>query len=315
MKTFFQWLRSRVWYFALFAAFFAVLGLLFYLYRLSGEIVIYGFALCAALGLIFCAGDFAAFRRRHRALRAALEAMTVASEFKVITAADYNTLLGGNVTLQDGEGLLYTPNYTKNAFSGDSLTLCGRPYRVTMLTSFPLEASVSNFGCETYYLVVRDAGELAALREAQTAGNGGSAPVYIISFNLDGTDEEKIDCSNAVASALSDDQQGGAQATDSRVACRAQQYQEFVSVYGGLFFLGLFLGFLFLMTTISAPSVSIEGKNLWIAQSLPVPAAEILKAKLTLHISILLPAMPSTAMISCSSLYFCSTPCTARAVS
>jgi len=75
MKTFFQWLRSRVWYFALFAAFFAVLGLLFYLYRLSGEIVIYGFALCAALGLIFCAGDFAAFRRRHRALRAALEAM------------------------------------------------------------------------------------------------------------------------------------------------------------------------------------------------------------------------------------------------
>lgn len=45
------------------------------------------------------------------------------------------------------------------------------------------------------------------------------------------------------------------------------------------------------MTTISAPSVSIEGKNLWIAQSLPVPAAEILKAKLTLHISILLPAM------------------------
>ena len=52
-----------------------MLGLLFYLYRLSGEIVIYGFALCAALGLIFCAGDFAAFRRRHRALRAALEAM------------------------------------------------------------------------------------------------------------------------------------------------------------------------------------------------------------------------------------------------
>ena len=176
--------------------------------------------------------------------------MTVASEFKVITAADYNTLLGGNVTLQDGEGLLYTPNYTKNAFSGDSLTLCGRPYRVTMLTSFPLEASVSNFGCETYFLVVRDAGELAALRKAQTAGNGGSVPVYIISFNLDGTDEEKIDCSNAVASALSDDQQGGAQATDSRVACRAQQYQEFVSVYGGLFFLGLFLGFLFLMATV-----------------------------------------------------------------
>lgn len=45
------------------------------------------------------------------------------------------------------------------------------------------------------------------------------------------------------------------------------------------------------MTTVSAPSVSIEGKNLWIAQSLPVPASEILKAKLALHLSVLLPAV------------------------
>lgn len=45
------------------------------------------------------------------------------------------------------------------------------------------------------------------------------------------------------------------------------------------------------MTTVSAPSVSIEGKNLWIAQSLPVPASEILKSKLALHLSVLLPAV------------------------
>lgn len=37
--------------------------------------------------------------------------------------------------------------------------------------------------------------------------------------------------------------------------------------------------------------MSIEGKNLWIAQSLPVPASEILKAKLALHLSVLLPAV------------------------
>ncbi len=45
------------------------------------------------------------------------------------------------------------------------------------------------------------------------------------------------------------------------------------------------------MTTISAPSVSIEGKNLWIAQSIPVPTTDILRAKLMLHISIVLPAV------------------------
>lgn len=177
--------------------------------------------------------------------------ISVGSEFKVITTGDYSTLLGKNVTLKDGEALLYTPNYTKNAFSGDSLTLCGRPYQVTMLTSFPLEASVSNFGCETYFLVVRDSDELAALQTAQTSDNGGgSIPDYIISFNVDGTDQEKIDCSKTVAAALSDNGQNGGQASDSRVACRAQQYQDFVSIYGGLFFLGLFLGFLFLMATV-----------------------------------------------------------------
>ena len=176
--------------------------------------------------------------------------MSTGSEFKVITAADYSTLLGTNVTLKDGEALLYTPNYTKHAFSGDSLTLCGRPYRITMLTSFPMEASVSNFGCETYFLVVRDSTELAAVQEAQTTGNGGSVTDYNVSFNIDGTDQEKIDCSHAVASALSDKGQNGEQASNSRVECRAQQYQDFVSIYGGLLFLGLFLGLLFLMATV-----------------------------------------------------------------
>ena len=43
-------------------------------------------------------------------------------------------------------------------------------------------------------------------------------------------------------------------------------------------------------TLISAPSVSIEGKTLWIAQSLPVPPQDVLKAKLRLHMSIVIPA-------------------------
>ena len=34
----------------------------------------------------------------------------------------------------------------------------------------------------------------------------------------------------------------------------------------------------------SAPSVSLEGKNIWIAQSLPVPAWEALRAKLSVHL-------------------------------
>ncbi len=48
---------------------------------------------------------------------------------------------------------------------------------------------------------------------------------------------------------------------------------------------------------ISTPSVSLEGKNLWILRSLPLRAADILEAKLSLHIRLnLLPAFLTTVV-------------------
>lgn len=40
---------------------------------------------------------------------------------------------------------------------------------------------------------------------------------------------------------------------------------------------------------ISAPSVSLEGKTLWIAQSLPVPGGQVLEAKARMHLVVALP--------------------------
>lgn len=47
---------------------------------------------------------------------------------------------------------------------------------------------------------------------------------------------------------------------------------------------------------ISAPSVSLEGKNLWIAQSLPVPGGKILMAKVNMHIVVALPPIVIAAL-------------------
>lgn len=44
------------------------------------------------------------------------------------------------------------------------------------------------------------------------------------------------------------------------------------------------------MNVVSAPSVSLEGKNLWILRSLPVSGREVLSAKLQLHLMLNLPA-------------------------
>lgn len=45
------------------------------------------------------------------------------------------------------------------------------------------------------------------------------------------------------------------------------------------------------MNDISAPSVSLEGKNIWIAQSLPVSSWQILRAKMNLHIVLTIPPL------------------------
>lgn len=45
------------------------------------------------------------------------------------------------------------------------------------------------------------------------------------------------------------------------------------------------------MNDITAPSISMEGKSLWIAQSMPVSGWQVLKAKLKLHIYVTLPAV------------------------
>ena len=53
------------------------------------------------------------------------------------------------------------------------------------------------------------------------------------------------------------------------------------------------------MNDISAPSVSLEGKNLWLVQVLPVSGWQVLKAKLKLH---LLLTLPPAAVLTISAL-------------
>ena len=42
---------------------------------------------------------------------------------------------------------------------------------------------------------------------------------------------------------------------------------------------------------ISAPSISLEGKNLWIAQSIPVKASDVLMSKAFTHMTVCLPSV------------------------
>ena len=58
------------------------------------------------------------------------------------------------------------------------------------------------------------------------------------------------------------------------------------------------LGMIVSMNDMSAPSVSLEGKNIWILQSFPVSPWQVLKAKLRMHLMLTLP--PAVVMTVCA---------------
>ena len=60
------------------------------------------------------------------------------------------------------------------------------------------------------------------------------------------------------------------------------------------------VAFVVSMNNITAPSISLEGKNIWILQSMPVPAWQVLKAKLNLHISIT--TIPVVIFVVCADI-------------
>ena len=58
------------------------------------------------------------------------------------------------------------------------------------------------------------------------------------------------------------------------------------------------VGFLSSMNTMTAPSVSLEGRSLWVIQSLPVDAWDVLKAKLQMHVGLsVLPTLFATVVL------------------
>jgi putative ABC transport system permease protein len=171
--------------------------------------------------------------------------------FDVINAEDYNTMTGSSVSLADDEALIYTANLTGKAFSGSSLTIGGRSYKLTQLAAFPFkESSSNNVSIEQYYMVVADAAEQKALSEALSEQMEIGGSYFNINLDISGTGEQKIACAKAVEEALTVTRPDGSRSLSGNVSGRSGNYQEFLANYGGLLFLGLFLGFLFLMATV-----------------------------------------------------------------
>lgn len=156
----------------------------------------------------------------------------------VFSLEDYNRLTGQSLKLGDGEALLYV-NLAQ--YSGDSLSLFGTKYRIARkLDSFLGKNVISTDISESYYVVVKDLDSLA-----REAGTGKYVSMeYYFGFDVNAQDEQVITLHRQLADGLAQ------RYPETSVASAAEARASYYTLFGGLFFISLFLGALFIMATV-----------------------------------------------------------------
>ena len=161
----------------------------------------------------------------------------------IFTQREYQRFSGQQVDLAENQVLLFDP---ANTFpGGDTLNIDDKTYEIVPSDYVMPEASTLAQIYEMYYLVVRD----ETVVESILAPSGSDTfPVYSYDFDVAGGDPEDI---AALSEALGtvDFSGPGVEYATLLFEDSATSRQSFMELYGGLFFLGLFLGVLFLLGT------------------------------------------------------------------
>ena len=156
-----------------------------------------------------------------------------------ISLSDYNRLEGENVTLKDDELLLFS---TPKKYGKDLMTIEGKSFKVKEELS---TLSISRMDIvDTYFLILSDVGAVRNIN-AGVQGTKPSVRSYTVEFDVEGTDKEIISFTDKLKQNFSKEIP-----LPVSIESAAGSKESFFAVYGGLFFLGIFLGTLFLMTTV-----------------------------------------------------------------
>lgn len=176
---------------------------------------------------------------------------------KVMARADYEAETAERLPeLADGEIVIIS----NNAFDGTSVRVDQTEYRVKEARVLDEELGImEDMVDECLYLIVKDRAAMGTFYDnlkAVYAAAGRDLPSYTykMGIDIDGTPEEKVACAAAVreqVDAWKESRSADIGGYESRYfEARQEGYEDFLSLNGGLFFLGLFLGAMFLMVTV-----------------------------------------------------------------
>ncbi len=161
----------------------------------------------------------------------------------LVTLKDYNKLVNTSLSLSSGEALLYT---LRGEIPGDTIHF--NDFKIVIkdrLDSIFLDKSASGELTNTYYLVVDDVNTIKRIGYSLSGDMNDTKDLsYDYGFDVNGQRDAQIKITKTLNKEIKDlGVKGYAQGTESSRA-------SFYSIYGGLFFLGIFLGLLFVMATV-----------------------------------------------------------------
>lgn len=172
-------------------------------------------------------------------------------ELKMIPLEDYNVLEGRNVSLGDDEVLIYNPDSRAKKMGG-TLQIEGVSYKAQEeLETFPLEEKNESRVIGCYYIIVKGEEKIQEFLnlayEKLKDGNPQLDEIkveYKVCFDLEGADKDVRKTETAIKNRVKEEV--GSSYCDGREIER----ESFYLLYGGLFFIGLYLGFMFLIATV-----------------------------------------------------------------
>lgn len=158
------------------------------------------------------------------------------TELYVIPQEDYQKLEHTSTSLKENEVIIYT---TAENYGRDSIQIDGRKFQVTEeLDDFVLEEKNQSRVAPGMYMIVAN-DEVAMQLDSLKSGLR-----YDIDFDMTGSDEEKAVVEEKIADRITEELPG------TYFTSRQAGTESFFGFYGCLFFIGMYLGFMFLVATV-----------------------------------------------------------------
>lgn len=167
------------------------------------------------------------------------------SQLIFLPLADYNRIMGEHRTLAEGQALIYSAG---TDFPYDTIKVGGRTLQIGgQLDDFSGAAPFASSAISAQFIVMKDMNEIRSLQFPQKNETGESVSLPIKTyFGLDMTasQDQQIEVYHKLVEQLFQKDH------DLQVESRGANQDSFIALYGGLFFLSIFLGLLFLIATV-----------------------------------------------------------------